>query len=153
MRVSTAFAALLASVLLAGCSVRSTHEFPLSGQGDPAAVLAAEDAMYAALVQRDTAALAFALAPDFVLSGSAPELETRTQYLATAIMPGRMLEPIELADRRVRIYGHTAVVTGRSTFRGTLSGRAFSISARYTNVYLSREGRWQAVAAHLSTLE
>jgi hypothetical protein len=101
-------------------------------------------------VRRDTVALEQVLAPEFVLSGSAPARETRAQYLATAAMPDRVLEPIELEDRDVRIYGATAVTTGRAMVRGSRGGRSFALVVRYTNVFVRADHRWRAVAGQIT---
>lgn len=118
-----------------------------------AAVFAAEQAWYTALVRRDTVALSSLLANEFTLSGSAAVRETRAQYLSTAQMPERTLEPIHLGDRHVEVYGSTAVSTGRAELKGRWQERPIDLTVRYTSVFVLREGRWQAVASHLSSIE
>jgi ketosteroid isomerase-like protein len=116
------------------------------------AVLAAEQAWYSALVQKDVAALELLLAEEFVLSGSAPMLESRAQYLQTARMPERVLEPLLLEDRRVQLHGMVAVSTGRAWLRGRWREQSLALRFRYTNVFVERQGRWQAVASHVSSI-
>jgi hypothetical protein len=128
-------------------SVVSTPH-PASGS----AVLETEDRWYAALVARDTVTLSPLLAPEFVVSGSDPELESRATYLQTVQMPDRTLEPVVLEDRQVRIYGETAVSTGRAKLRGRWRERPIALEFRFTNVYVLREGRWQAVASQVSVI-
>jgi ketosteroid isomerase-like protein len=139
----------LALTLLAGCATTREAASPLRTEE---AVLATEQAWYSALAQKDVAALERLLAEEFVLSGSAPELESRAQYLQTAGMPERMLEPLLLEDRRVRLHGPAAVTTGRAQLRGTWKGRPLALTFRYTNVFVERRGRWQAVASHVSSI-
>ena len=53
----------------------------------------------------------------------------------------------EVDDLAIRIYGDTAVVTGRTTPRGrTALGQPISGQYRYLRVWVKRQGRWQAVA-------
>jgi ketosteroid isomerase-like protein len=40
-----------------------------------------------------------------------------------------------------------AVVTGRSVSGGTVDGRDVTITQRYTDVYVRRDGRWRIVAS------
>ncbi|HEY5883407.1 MAG TPA: DUF4440 domain-containing protein [Pyrinomonadaceae bacterium] len=53
---------------------------------------------------------------------------------------------------QVRVYGDTAVVTGRVTEKGTFNGRNVNSQSRYTDVWLRRNGRWQVVAAQNTRL-
>src|SRR5205814_579017 len=47
----------------------------------------------------------------------------------------------------VRLYGDTAIVTGRTT--ATVAGAAAqSVSLRFTDVFVRRSGRWIVVASH-----
>jgi ketosteroid isomerase-like protein len=118
-----------------------------------AAVLQTEQDWYAALVRKDAARLESFLAEDFILSGLYPSVETRAQYLQTVQMPDRTLEPLVLEDRRVRIYGDTAVSTGRAQLKGVWNDRPLAITFRYTDVFVLRAGHWLAVASHVSKIE
>ncbi|WP_207434855.1 nuclear transport factor 2 family protein [Sabulibacter ruber] len=109
-----------------------------------------EDAWMQDLVSKDTAALSKILAPEFTLSGSSEERETREQYLQTSAMPTRNLQPLKLEDRQFKAYGQTVVSTGKTEYAGTWKDNAFRLPVRYTNVYARLNGTWQVVSAHLS---
>jgi len=51
-----------------------------------------------------------------------------------------------LSDLKVHIYGETAVVTGRNNVKFKKGGKAEQIDARFTDVFVKRDGRWQCVA-------
>jgi ketosteroid isomerase-like protein len=53
---------------------------------------------------------------------------------------------------RWRIYGDTAVETGRSTMIGQDRGKAVPRDNRFTRVWVERRGRWHLVANHYSLL-
>src|SRR5262249_3824086 len=53
---------------------------------------------------------------------------------------------------KVRTYGDAAVITGRSTIRATVSGQDASGEYRFTDVWVKRRDRWQAVASHLTRI-
>ena len=55
-------------------------------------------------------------------------------------------------DMRVRVYGDTAVVTGRFTGKGRYKGEAFSTLQRFTSVWIKRQGRWQAITEHATEI-
>lgn len=48
---------------------------------------------------------------------------------------------------QVRVYGDTAVVIGRNTEKGTLKGKPYTYTYRWTDVFVRRDGRWQAVVS------
>jgi len=52
---------------------------------------------------------------------------------------------------QVRVYGNTAVETGRSTMIGQDKGQTVSRDTRFTQVWVKQQGRWRVVANHYST--
>lgn len=52
----------------------------------------------------------------------------------------------------VRIHGDTAIVTGRSTFRGCYKGWSMAGQYQYTDVLVRREGTWLAISSHITAL-
>ena len=55
-------------------------------------------------------------------------------------------------DRRVRVYGDAAVLTGHAKWRINYKGRDIDHERRYTSVYAKRGGRWRMVALQLTRL-
>ena len=55
-------------------------------------------------------------------------------------------DAIDVSELVVRIYGETAVVTGRADVRGNDGGEDFSGPYRFTRVWIKHNGSWQAVA-------
>jgi len=56
------------------------------------------------------------------------------------------LEGNDLDDLQARVYGDTAVVTGRSTQKGKAYGQDAAGQYRFTRVYVRQDGKWKAVA-------
>lgn len=52
----------------------------------------------------------------------------------------------------VRLFRDTAVATGRTRATGSYHGKAASVVLRFTDVFIRRNGRWQIVASHASTV-
>jgi hypothetical protein len=86
------------------------------------------------------------LAPDFLCSLPDGSLIDRSQFLEHTAKP-YTLRGLEAHDVNVRIMGDTAIVHARTTF--TLPNGAPG-SGRYTDVWARRDGRWVAVAAHVT---
>jgi len=56
------------------------------------------------------------------------------------------LESGQSDEVRVKVYGNTAVMTGRFTAKGKLIDKNIDIRERYTAVWVKRRGRWRLVA-------
>lgn len=54
-------------------------------------------------------------------------------------------------DMQVRLYGETAVITGRIVAKAKVGDQEISsFTSRFTDTWLKRQGRWQVVARHYS---
>jgi ketosteroid isomerase-like protein len=51
----------------------------------------------------------------------------------------------------VRVYGNTAVETGRSIMNGQDKGQTVPRDTRFTRVWVKQQGRWRLVANHYSS--
>src|SRR5262249_30288888 len=95
---------------------------------------------------RDKAALDRILAADFIFTDDEGAVYDKAQYIeaATKIIK---VDSYDTDDNTVRVYGDTAVVTGRWTGRMTIDGKDASGSFRYTDTFVKRQGRWQVIAS------
>ena len=57
---------------------------------------------------------------------------------------------LEIGDVQVEVFGDAAVVTGRTRAAGEYQGTAAEVVIRFTDTFVRRDGRWQAVASHAS---
>ena len=86
------------------------------------------------------------LAEDFLCSNPDGSLVDRAGFLAQTARPVTIAN-LEAHDVRVRIIGDVALIHARTTYT-MADGR--SGSGRYTDVWARRQGRWLAVAAHVT---
>ena len=105
-----------------------------------------------AIVSRDAAAYERILADDFIFTSFDGTLTDKAKELAKVKSGDLKFELGKSDDVRIKIYGKTAIVTGRFTAKGTSKGREFTFSERYTAVFVKRNGRWQMVAEHSSEI-
>jgi ketosteroid isomerase-like protein len=62
-------------------------------------------------------------------------------------------QSVSADELKVRVFGNAAVVTGRDTLKGAqYKGKDLSGQYRFTDVFVQRDGRWQAVASHSSKI-
>ena len=85
------------------------------------------------------------LAPDFLCSRPDGTLLDRAAFLVRASAPSSLSE-LEGHDVLVRLLGDVALVHARTTFRD--GGRLGH--GRYTDIWARQDGRWVAVAAHVT---
>ena len=63
---------------------------------------------------------------------------------------GMKFDRYESSDIQSRVYGETAIVTGRIKRTRTIGGKTIDDDWRFTKVYLRRAGNWQVVSFHAS---
>jgi len=59
---------------------------------------------------------------------------------------------VTFGDQLIRVFGNTAINTGYYTFSFVKDGEAKSLPARYSFVYVKRNGAWKIVDFHSSKL-
>lgn len=121
------------------------------------AVRDAERSYAEAVLRQDVPTLERLLADDFIATSSRGEVRNKSQEIddikpSSKPDPDYAMEDFKLDDVNVRIFGETAIVTGRSTLKVSYKGQSGTSLFRYTRVYAKRKGRWQVVAQQLTRL-
>jgi len=62
-------------------------------------------------------------------------------------------QSMEVSDLKVHVYGNTAVATGANTLKGTYKGQDISGTYRFTDTWVKRNGKWQAVASQATKVQ
>jgi ketosteroid isomerase-like protein len=116
-------------------------------------LLALERKWMEALKLRDASALSQIVSDDFTLVS--PRLVVavgdRNKYFEHA-MRGLNLSSYDFEELTVRLYGRTAVVSGRLRQSATVGGEDWGGSYLVTDVWVSRDGFWRVVSRHASLL-
>jgi len=105
-----------------------------------------ENELINAQMRADTTVFGRILADDFTGTNAFGTVANKAEVLNLYKAGSIKRELVNLDDVNVRIYGDTAVVTGRATLKGQFTGQDTSGKFRYTRVYVKRNGRWQVVA-------
>jgi ketosteroid isomerase-like protein len=92
------------------------------------------------------------LADDWAVTDPAGRHLTKTEVLAELDSGERKLESGTIDDVNVRLYGDTAVVTGRTLPTGSYQGTSVSVKLRFTDVFVKQNGNWRAVASHATLI-
>jgi len=62
-------------------------------------------------------------------------------------------QSVELSDLKVHVYGNVAVAAGTSMIKGTYKGQDISGKYRFTDTWVKRGGKWQAVASQSTKIQ
>ena len=105
-----------------------------------------------AQIAADAVALRRIYADDFIGIGPTGVVRNKAEVLADFTAHTLTYQSITTADVRVRVYGNTAVETGRSIMAGQDRGKTVPGENRFTRVWVMTDGRWQLVANHYSPM-
>jgi ketosteroid isomerase-like protein len=149
---------LLITLLIAITIVSAVAQSPrTSGEQE---VLRLQAAFYQAYAKGDSASIDRLLAADYTHNDLRGGLKDRMGYMAyidsvaSAIKSGTVkIDSSGLDDLRVRVYGDTAVATGRWSASGAKEGSdQDSEQLRFTYVWVKGAGRWKAVAGQVTPI-
>jgi ketosteroid isomerase-like protein len=105
-----------------------------------------------AQINADIDALRRVYADDFIGIGPTGVVRNKAEVIADFTTHALTYQSITTAEVRVRVYGNTAVQTGRSTMVGQDRGKAVPRENRFTRVWVMTDGRWQLVGNHYSPM-
>lgn len=104
-----------------------------------AALLKAEDQLFAADVNHDVAAIERGFADEAIFVHANGTIQTKTDYLQATAKATFPPKSVVATHRVVRIFGNVGVVRGTKT----LVVGDMHLSGSYLTVYILRDGRWQ----------
>lgn len=103
-----------------------------------------------AMMKGDMATLDRIVASDWTLVNPMGQTQTRAAAMADLRSGDLKFESTTAQDLKVRVFGDTAVVTGMTNDKGTYKGQDISGQYQFTDVFVKRDGRWQAVSTHVT---
>jgi hypothetical protein len=104
-----------------------------------------------ALVAGDIAAIDRLYSADYT-SAVGSTFRTKAEVLADLKSGALKLEASSNDETNVRVYGMTAVVTGKSTVKRHDRGVDINGQVYFTRVWVKQMGRWRLVANHASSV-
>jgi len=112
-----------------------------------------EDAWRNAVLHGNFSAMDGLLADDYMAITPSGILQSKEQALAALRSGAMRFSSLDLSDRKIRLYGTTALVTSRAEVKGTGSEGNMSGSYRYTRVYVrDARGVWRIVSFEASRI-
>ena len=112
-----------------------------------------EEARNQAILKADAAALERMTADDYTFITLKGELRTKADIVKGFASGSFKYQSRSISDLNIRIYGETAIVTGRSVQQGTENGKGYNGSYRFTRVYVKQNGAWKTVALQTTLIQ
>ena len=148
---------LIAAVIITMASLAITQKNRASpvpnDTGTKADILDLEKERNQAVIRGDAAALERMTSDDYTFITLRGELRTKAEIVAGFKTGSFHYESRQISDLNVRVYGTSAVVTGRSIQKGSENGKDYSGDYRFTRVYVKQDGRWQTVALQATLIQ
>jgi hypothetical protein len=110
-----------------------------------------EQRLARAWTQHDRAVIDSILAPEWTVTQADGTILNRGTVLG-AFFDAVEFDSNVIDDVTVALFGETAVVRGRTVANARMNGVPATARIRFTDVFIKRNGRWQVVASHASSL-
>lgn len=145
------FAALALALLLSACTSMGP-----AARSEPAADIATltrrSDNWDKAIVRKDRAAIASNMTEDFRQIGSSGEVENKDSFLRDLVSDELVIDPYTVEDFEIRLYGDTALLSGRTRMTGRYAGKPFKTHYRYIDIYVRVNGRWKVCSVQTTRI-
>jgi ketosteroid isomerase-like protein len=150
-RGSTLMMAAVCCLLTAVCASAQTAKEGSSAEA--AKLVALERSWNQAQLSRDATAIAGLIGDKFINTEYDGAVSDRGKFLADFADPQFQPSIMSIADLKVDSYSSTAVVTGNYHTKGTYGGKPYEHFGRFTDTWVSQDGKWLCVASHTSLVK
>ena len=99
-----------------------------------------------AVLHGDVSVLDRMTSDDYTFITLRGEMRTKQEILKGFASKSFHYDSRQIFDLKVRVYGDTAVVIGRSVQKGMENGKDYSGNYWFTRVYVKQNGQWLTVA-------
>jgi ketosteroid isomerase-like protein len=105
-----------------------------------------------ALTKRDLTALDKIWAEGYTFTNGQGQFLTKKDRMENLKSGATQFESISRDGEEIRVFGDTAVMTGRVVLKARYSGKESSGPYRYINVWVKIQERWQLVANQITPI-
>jgi ketosteroid isomerase-like protein len=105
-----------------------------------------------AIVRKDEKAIAGNMAEDFRIIDGYGNVDGKPAFVADILDPKLTIDPYTVEEFNVRLYGDTALLSGRTHMTGKHDGKPFESNYRYIDIYVRTKGAWKIVSVQITKL-
>jgi ketosteroid isomerase-like protein len=135
------------------CCGAGTAALAADRNSDIATLTRLSDGWDKAIVRKDEAAIAGNMADDFRMIDGYGNVETKQAFVAGIVDPKLTIDPYTVEEFDVRLYGDTALLSGRTHMTGKHDGKPFTSDYRYIDIYVRQAGTWKIVSVQITRLQ
>ena len=144
--------AMLIAIAWLWCSGGIAQTIAAENDGDVAALTRLSDDWDKAIVRKDEKAIAANMADDFRMIDGYGNVSAKQAFVADIVDPKLSIDPYSVEEFDVRVYGDTALLSGRTHMTGRHDGKPFESNYRYIDIYVRRAGTWKIVSVQITKL-
>jgi ketosteroid isomerase-like protein len=144
--------AQLLALLAAAALVPTMAAAAETRERDVAELTRLSDAWDKAIIRKDEKAIADNMAEDFRQIDPRANLETKKSFVAGILDPKLTIDPYTVEEFEVRLYGDTALLSGRTHMTGKYDGEVFESNYRYIDIYVRHDGKWKIVSVQITRI-
>jgi|SRR5690348_11381841 ketosteroid isomerase-like protein len=93
------------------------------------------------------------LADDYIMTEEDGSTFSKPGYIAYYGNSTVQVDTSKMSALKVRMHGNTAVVTGEYHEKGMRKRKPYEYRDRFTDVWMSTNGRWQLIVSHYSVAQ
>jgi uncharacterized protein (TIGR02246 family) len=101
---------------------------------------------------KDTATLSRIFADDLIMITPNGSRRSKKECIAMMASPGQQIASAKVDKVQVRLLGNIGLVMAEASFISMENGKEVPGRTNYLDVYEKRNGRWVAIAAHVTFL-
>lgn len=147
-----AIALLLLMPLLAGHGLSQAAQAAARAETTRALLAAQADQWDKAIVAKNRAAIEANMADDFRNIDGNGAIADKQAFVRDLLDKDLQIDPYTVEDFDVRIFGDTALLSGRTRMTGRYQGKPFSSHYRYIDIYVYRNGAWRVVSVQITKM-
>lgn len=117
---------------------------------DVARLTQLSNAWDAAIVAKKQAAVADNMAEDFRIIDGHGNVDGKRKFVEDILDAKLTIDPYTVEEFEVRLYGDTALLSGRTRMTGKYDGKPFESNYRYIDIYVRRGGEWKIVSVQIT---
>lgn len=103
-----------------------------------------------AIVAKKEAAVAGNMAEDFRIIDGYGNVDGKRKFVEDILDAKLTIDPYTVEEFEVRLYGDTALLSGRTHMTGKYDGKPFDSNYRYIDIYVRRGGEWKIVSVQIT---
>ena len=144
---STCSLALILTSLPAASADQATEKAAVES------IRAMEEERNEAIIHGDAGALDRMTSDDYTFVTLRGEMRHKAEIVKDFHSGAAKYQSRKISDLNIRVYGDSAVVTGRATQKGAENGKDYSGDYWFTRVYVRRGGHWVTVALQTTLIQ